>query len=85
VAAAPAVVPFALFAVAVGVTVARAGRGPGAVAVALAVLASDFLFLAPRRTLTLGAFTAGLLVAYAIPVAVAGRHRAVPGPAPVRA
>ncbi len=77
------ILPFALFAVAVAATVVRAGRVPGAVAVVLSVLVSDYLFLEPRQSLTFGAFTAGLVVAYAIPVAVAGRQR--PVPVPVRA
>ncbi len=82
--AATKVAPLALFAVAVAATVVRAGRGPGLLAVALSVLVSDYLFLEPRKSLTLGALTAGLVVAYAIPVAVAGRRR-VPVPVPVRA
>jgi K+-sensing histidine kinase KdpD len=66
-------IPFVLFPVAVAATTLRAGRGPGAAAVVLAVGLSDYLFLEPRHGLTLGAFTATLLVAYALPVVVAER------------
>jgi K+-sensing histidine kinase KdpD len=69
------VIPFVLFPVAVAETTLRAGRGPGAAAVVLAVAVSDYLYLEPRHVLTLGAFTATLVVAYAIPVVVAERAR----------